>query len=254
MEENFEGGGSQIFGQRGERRGKWMRMEIVVCGAPGKKKYKGPYARRGIQFRERRLVGNVPNTSDDSNHALDENVDDSDFDSGNTTSDSDKDVTYKFTDEMRKKNRYVHFNEKTIKNSKLFTCLVFSSSSQFKEVMTWYSTVRRKDIWFTCNEKYRFGARCLFPCEWFVWLSRDKKLNDKDLVIKTISKNYTNCVPSKKRMLIKSSWLAKVLIDWFRLLPNMSLKVLKVAMDKKFGLMITDHQARRVKEKGLENY
>ncbi|GAA0184472.1 hypothetical protein LIER_31760 [Lithospermum erythrorhizon] len=163
-----------------------------------KKKYKGPYARHGVQFRERRLAGNVPNASDDSNDALDENVDALDFDSGNTTSHSDKDVTYKFTDDMRRKNRYVHFNEKTIKNPK------------------------------------------------------DKKLNDKDLVIKTISKNHTNCVASKRRRLIKSSWLAKVLIDWFRLLPDMSFKVLKVVVDKKFGLMIADHQARRVRENALK--
>ncbi|GAA0142885.1 hypothetical protein LIER_03686 [Lithospermum erythrorhizon] len=33
------------------------------------------------------------------------------------------------------------------------------------------------------------SRRCVFSCEWSVWLSRDKKLNDKDLVIKTISKN-----------------------------------------------------------------
>ncbi|GAA0154453.1 hypothetical protein LIER_12428 [Lithospermum erythrorhizon] len=126
-------------------------------------------------------------------------------------------MTYKFTDEMRRKNRHVHFNEKTIKNPKLFSGLIFSSSSQFKEVMTWY-----------------------------------KKLNDKDLVIKTISKNHTNRVASKKRRLIKSSWLAKILIDWFRLLPDMFLKVLKVVVVKKFGLMITDHQARKVREKAMK--
>ncbi|GAA0173555.1 hypothetical protein LIER_41547 [Lithospermum erythrorhizon] len=139
-----------------------------------KKKYKGPYARHGVQFRERWLAGNVSNASDDSNHASDVNVNDSDFDSDNRTSDSDKeDGTIKFTDEMRKKNKYVHFNEKRIKNSKLFPFLIFSSSSQFKEVMTW-------------------------------------------------------------------------------LLPDISFKVLKVAVDKKFGLMITDHQTRRVMEKALK--
>ncbi|GAA0162682.1 hypothetical protein LIER_39457 [Lithospermum erythrorhizon] len=58
-----------------------------------KKKYKGPYVRYGIQFRERRLVGWVLTTSDDSKDASYKNLDDSDFDSSNTTSESEQDMS-----------------------------------------------------------------------------------------------------------------------------------------------------------------
>ncbi|GAA0156625.1 hypothetical protein LIER_14077 [Lithospermum erythrorhizon] len=48
--------------------------------------------------------------------------------------------------------------------------------------------------------------------------------------------------------MIKSTWLAKVLQDSFRLLPDMFISVLRLAIDKKYGLLITDNQARRTKE------
>ncbi|GAA0171843.1 hypothetical protein LIER_41236 [Lithospermum erythrorhizon] len=62
------------------------------------------------------------------------------------------------SEKARKKKSYIHFNEKNIKNPKLFSGLVFKISSQFKEVMTWNALVRKKDIWFNVNEKHRFWA------------------------------------------------------------------------------------------------
>ncbi|GAA0186548.1 hypothetical protein LIER_33836 [Lithospermum erythrorhizon] len=174
------------------------------------------------------------------------------FDSGNTTSDNDGFAdTGRLNEVARKNKRYVRFNEKNMKNPKFFPGLVFSSSEQFKEVMRWYATTRRKDIWYSCNENSIFGVRCKFPCEWSVWLSREKKLNDTNLVIKTMSRKHKNCLSSKRRRLVMSTWLAKVLEDWIRLLPDMSLNVFKIAVDKKFGLMITSNHARRAREKAL---
>ncbi|GAA0186494.1 hypothetical protein LIER_33782 [Lithospermum erythrorhizon] len=60
-------------------------------------KYKGPYARHGVQFKERRLASWVSTTSDDSNDASDQILDESDFDCGNRTSNSDQDMTKKET-------------------------------------------------------------------------------------------------------------------------------------------------------------
>ncbi|GAA0163900.1 hypothetical protein LIER_19661 [Lithospermum erythrorhizon] len=182
-----------------------------------KRRYKGRYARHGVQFKEMRESGSVEGKeSEESDGVLGDKIYDSDFDSGDSTSDSDGDCNVlRLTDDARKKRRYVHFNEKDIQNPKLFLGLVFSSSSQFKKVMTWYAATTRKDVWFTCNEKHMLGARCVYPCEWSVWLSRDKKLNDTDLVIKTVSRKYKN-------------------------------------FDKKFGIMITDNQARRTREKALK--
>ncbi|GAA0163349.1 hypothetical protein LIER_19238 [Lithospermum erythrorhizon] len=182
----------------------------------------------------------------------DDKLCESDFHSGNTTFDSDGDVDIARLNEVaRKKKMYVRFNEKNMKNSKLFPGLVFFSSEQFKEVMRWYAATRRKDIWYSCNEKHRFGARCKFPCKWSVWMLREKKLNDTDLVIKTMSRKHKNYLSIKRRRLVKSTWLAKVLEDWFRLLLDMSLNVFKIAVEKKFGLMITSNQARRAREKAL---
>ncbi|GAA0166237.1 hypothetical protein LIER_40150 [Lithospermum erythrorhizon] len=204
-----------------------------------KKKYKGPYDRHGVEFRERRLTGWEDSGSDeDSDDVLGDKVCDSDFDSGDDTLDSDVEGdTLKMSEEARQKKRYIHFNQNNIKNPKLFPELIFSSSSKFKEVMTWYALVRKKDIWFSFNEKHRFGARCKYPCEWSVWLSRDKKLNDTDLVIKTMSRKHKNCMSSKTRKLVKSTWL-----------PDMSISVLQCAVDKKYGLMIRPNQARRTRE------
>ncbi|GAA0171010.1 hypothetical protein LIER_25150 [Lithospermum erythrorhizon] len=180
-----------------------------------KRRYKGPYARHGIQFKEGRLAGWVDTSSDDSDGVLDDKLCESDFDSGNATSESDGDVYIATLNEVARKNKiYVLFNEKNMKNPKLF-------------------------------------PGCKFPCEWSMWLSKEKKLNDTDLVIKTVSRKHKNCLSSKRRRLVKSTWLAKVLEDWFRLLPNMSLNVFKIAVDRKFRLMITSNQARKARKKAL---
>ncbi|GAA0139978.1 hypothetical protein LIER_01414 [Lithospermum erythrorhizon] len=57
---------------------------------------------------------------------------------------------------------------------------------------------------------------------------------------------------SKPRRLVKSIWLAKVLQNLFRLLTDISISVLKITVDKKFDIIITDNQARRTREKALK--
>ncbi|GAA0170207.1 hypothetical protein LIER_24517 [Lithospermum erythrorhizon] len=119
----------------------------VEPGTQGqKRRYKGPYARHGVQFKERRESGWVEGEeSEEFDGVLGDKIYDSDFDSGDSTSDSDEDCNVlRLTDDARKKRRYVHFNEKDIQNPMLFIGLVFSSSSQFKEVMTWYGATTRK--------------------------------------------------------------------------------------------------------------
>ncbi|GAA0182980.1 hypothetical protein LIER_30476 [Lithospermum erythrorhizon] len=180
-----------------------------------KKRYRGPYTRHGLQFKQRKLSDWVDSVESDSDSVLSDRHDMSDFDSDDSTSDS-------------------------------------NGTIDFKEVMKWYSLIRRKDIWLTCNESHRLRARCKYLCDWQVWLSRDKKLNDIDLMIKTISRKHKNCLSTKKRRMVKSTWLAKVLQDWFRLLPDISISVLRLAVDTKYGLLITDNQARRVREKAIE--
>ncbi|GAA0154384.1 hypothetical protein LIER_12380 [Lithospermum erythrorhizon] len=145
----------------------------------------------------------VPEHDGHSEEDVGDRHDMSDFDSGDSTSDSDGtiDVT-KLTVTARKKKRYVHFNDKNIKNPKLCSGI--------------------------------------------------KKLNDTDLVIKTISRKHKNCLSAKKRRIVKSTWLAKILQDWFRHLPDISISVIRLAVDKKYGLLITDNQARRVGEKALK--
>ncbi|GAA0143061.1 hypothetical protein LIER_42750 [Lithospermum erythrorhizon] len=141
-----------------------------------KKRYMGPYARHGVEFKQRRLSGWVESVEYDSDSVLGDRHEMSDFDSGHSTFDSDGTIDVnKLTVTTRKKNRYVHFKEKNMKNPRLFRGLVFSSSEQFKEVMKWYSLIRRKDIWLTCNESKRLGAGCQYPCDWQFWLSTDRK-------------------------------------------------------------------------------
>ncbi|GAA0185268.1 hypothetical protein LIER_32556 [Lithospermum erythrorhizon] len=142
-----------------------------------KKRYIGPYDRHDLQFKQRRLSGWVDSVKSNSNSVLGDMHDMSDFDSGDSTFDSDDiKAVNKLIVTTRKKNRI-------------------------------------KDIWLTCNESKRLGARCQYPCDWKVWLS--KKLNDSNLVIKTISRKHKNYLSCKKIKTIKSSWLAKVLQDWF---------------------------------------
>ncbi|GAA0159932.1 hypothetical protein LIER_38946 [Lithospermum erythrorhizon] len=133
----------------------------VEPGTQGRKRrYKGPYARHGVQFKERRESGWVEGEeSEESDGVLEDKIYDSDFDSGDSTSDSDGDCNIlRLIDDPRKKRRYVHFNENDIQNPKLFPGL----------------------------------------------------------------------------------------------LPDISVSVLKIAVDKKFGIMITDNQARRTREKALK--
>ncbi|GAA0179326.1 hypothetical protein LIER_29958 [Lithospermum erythrorhizon] len=65
------------------------------------------------EFRKE-TAGWVPTTEDDGKDGLDKNLDDSNFDSDNTTSDSEPEMSQmntKVTEQRRKKNRYVYFNE-----------------------------------------------------------------------------------------------------------------------------------------------
>ncbi|GAA0139979.1 hypothetical protein LIER_01415 [Lithospermum erythrorhizon] len=118
----------------------------VEPGTPGqKRRYKWPYARHGVQFKERRESGWVEGEeSEESDGVLGDKIYYSDFDSGDSTSDSDGDCNVlRLIDDASKKR----------------------SSSQFKEVMTWYATTTRKDVRFICNEKHMLGARCIYPCD-----------------------------------------------------------------------------------------
>ncbi|GAA0164028.1 hypothetical protein LIER_19757 [Lithospermum erythrorhizon] len=133
-----------------------------------KKRYRGPYARHGIEFKHRRLSGWVQtDKGSDGEQDEEEEDDNSDLNSGDSTSDSDGIVDInKLRMTCRRKRRYVHFNGRNMRNPKLFPGLVFSSSEQFKEVMKWYALIRRKDVWLTCNESKRLGARYQYGLVW----------------------------------------------------------------------------------------
>ncbi|GAA0170209.1 hypothetical protein LIER_24519 [Lithospermum erythrorhizon] len=93
-----------------------------------KKMYRGPYARHDIEFKHRRLSGWVQ-TDNGSDGEQDEKDDKSDLNSGDSTSDGDgtgDNNKLRMTSERKK--RYVHFNERNMKNPMLFPGLVFSSS------------------------------------------------------------------------------------------------------------------------------
>ncbi|GAA0170267.1 hypothetical protein LIER_24567 [Lithospermum erythrorhizon] len=105
------------------------RVSEVQPQVNKKNRYRGPYARHGVQFKQRRLSGWVDSVDSDSNSVLGDRHDMSDFDSGDLTSDSAGTIDVaKLTVTTRKKKRHVHFNDKNIKNPRLFPSLVFSSS------------------------------------------------------------------------------------------------------------------------------
>ncbi|GAA0157468.1 hypothetical protein LIER_14728 [Lithospermum erythrorhizon] len=90
-----------------------------------KKRYGGPYARHDIEFKQRRLSGWVQTVNNDSDGEPHEKDDNSDLDSGDSTSDSDGTIDV---------------------NKLTMTCKKKKSSEQFKEMMKWCSLIKRKDV------------------------------------------------------------------------------------------------------------
>ena len=142
--------------------------------------------------------------------------------------------------------RFVHFNEKDIKKGKLFPGLVFSSKDQLREAITWYAILHRKPLWIATNDKKRFSVKCGYPCNFAVWASQDSKLPPGDFCIKTVRRHHKGC-PDEPVKLCGSTFLAKVMEDKIRLLPDITLKQIQVFVDELFHIKIGLFIARRTR-------
>ncbi|GAA0186089.1 hypothetical protein LIER_33377 [Lithospermum erythrorhizon] len=142
-----------------------------------KKKFIGPYARHGLGFKERNASEYKESSSDEEkdNHVLSES--DSNYTLRSIATSSEEEAS---KIQQRKNVRYVQFNEKDMKDLRLFSGLVFSSKEQVTEAVTWYSIFHHKPLWRGANDNCRLSVKCDYPCNFSIWFAKDYMLGEID--------------------------------------------------------------------------
>ncbi|KAL3514047.1 hypothetical protein ACH5RR_026764 [Cinchona calisaya] len=89
------------------------------------------------------------------------------------------------------------------------------------------------------NENERVRAKCKGPCKWFVYASVEKALGTKDLVVKTLNDEHTNCSHAWKNKNITAAWLADRYLERVRANINILIRAIRQAVDEDYKAEIT---------------
>ncbi|KAG9140107.1 hypothetical protein Leryth_021128 [Lithospermum erythrorhizon] len=74
---------------------------------------------------------------------------------------------------------------------------MFTNKKQAKEAITCFAFANKKPLACYVDDSRRMKFKCKLPCKWVVWLSKSKRLDPNDFMIKTMSTKHKNC-PQKR--------------------------------------------------------
>ncbi|KAL3519922.1 hypothetical protein ACH5RR_018071 [Cinchona calisaya] len=115
----------------------------------------------------------------------------------------------------------------------------FESAKPFRLGTKNCAIVHGKPVKPNTNENERVRAKCKTPCKWFVYASVDKALGTKDLVVKTLNDEHTNCSHAWKNKNITAAWLANRYLDRVTANINIPIRAIRQIVDEDYKAEIT---------------
>ncbi|GAA0170882.1 hypothetical protein LIER_25049 [Lithospermum erythrorhizon] len=124
---------------------------------------------------------------------------------------------------------------------------MFTNKKQAKEAITCFAFANKKPLACYVDDSRRMKFKCKLPCKWVVWLSKSKRLDPNDFMIKTMSTKHKNC-PQKRTKFGNSNFLAVAFEDIIRVMPNIKIPALQVVVKMKFSIRISADISRRKRD------
>ncbi|XP_038707254.1 uncharacterized protein LOC120002562 [Tripterygium wilfordii] len=171
-------------------------------------------------------------------------------DPGSYGENSDEDPEFR-EDVVIKKSRYPLFKgNKGIPSFELD--MLFQSNDEFKEAVTTYAIMSRKDIRFMKNEPKRCRAKCkgAADCKWIIFASYDKVIDS--FQVKTYVSEHS-CEPKRVLKSLTNKFLVSKFYDLVAALPEIKIRYLKPFMERTLQLEINLTQCKRVRKRILAN-
>ncbi|XP_027158453.1 uncharacterized protein LOC113760078 [Coffea eugenioides] len=151
------------------------------------------------------------------------------------------------------KGRYKDFVlEKFLKDPKFEIGMKFESRAQFKSTVTEYGIRIGKPVWTCKNEPTRVRAKCTEQCKWFAFVSTEKALSTKDLVVKTMHDIHETCNHSWKNKNITTKWLSDRYVERIRSNNNLPTRELRQIVHEDYHTEISKHVAAKAKTLAIE--
>ncbi|KAL2904204.1 Phosphoenolpyruvate carboxylase [Bienertia sinuspersici] len=124
----------------------------------------------------------------------------------------------------------------------------FPSRQAFKDAVAKYAIYQGKNVKVTVSDKsrqQRVGIRCVKGCPLYLYASWDSRR--ATVVVKRVMDEHTCSRNTKKNRQLKSSWVAKQLLDIFKSRPHWPAEEIKETIRRGFKVSVTRVFAYNVK-------
>ncbi|XP_056694728.1 uncharacterized protein [Spinacia oleracea] len=124
----------------------------------------------------------------------------------------------------------------------------FPNRGEFKAAVAKYGIVQGRNVYFVLSNKNRreeLGVKCIKGCPFYLYGSWHSKLGT--FLVKRVKENHTCHRNMKRNRQLKSSWVAREMLEVFKARPHWPAKEIMEAVRIAYKALIKRHFAYRVK-------